>query len=48
MTAELDQDDQDDGRDIDAAEIGQGVSDRTQERFGQPVQELPDLIDIGI
>ena len=43
MAGEFDQDDQDDRRDVDAAEIGQGVSDRPERRFGQTMQEVAHL-----
>lgn len=48
MAAELDQNDQDDRGDVDAAEIGQSVADRTKERFGQPMQKLPNLVDVRV
>ena len=42
---EQQQQDQDDRRDVDAAEIGQQVADRPQHRLGDPVEHLADLRD---
>jgi hypothetical protein len=42
------QQDQDDRRDVDAAEIRQQVADRAQHRLRDPVEHLADLGDNGI
>ena len=42
MSFEKDDDQDDDHRrNIDAAEIGQQIADRPQDRFGDPIEEIP-------
>jgi len=45
LLGEQQQQDQDDRRDVDAAEIGQQVPDRPQHRLGDAIEEFADLRD---